>query len=213
MQRNSAGNASPPGRIHVVDDDPGVRRSLSRSLHSAGHHTVEHESVAAFFDAFSPYSPAAVLLDMRMPVASGLDLLRRARERGVETPFIFISGESSTPEAVAAMKEGAFDFLFKPVSFDELMKVVDKALQWDAHNALLTQARRAFVSRFETLTPREAELCASIARDDKIKEIATRFGISEATAKIHKARILAKLESRSVSELALNLARFLPEQA
>lgn len=201
------------GLIHVVDDDTGVRRSLARILQSVGHSVAEHDSVADFFHTFYPSSPAVVLVDMRMPVASGLNLLRRARQLGIETPLVFISGESSTPEAVAAMKDGAFDFLFKPVAFDELIRVVEAALCWDAEQFQVAARRRAFIARLETLTPREAELCASIARDDKIKEIASQFHISEATVKIHKARILTKLEIRSVSDLALNLARFAPKRA
>lgn len=195
-----------------MDDDPGIRRSLSRALRAQGYLTSEYPSGSELLERFAPSSPAAILIDMRMPVVTGLDLLRRFRVMGIDTPFIFISGETSTPEAVAAMKEGAFDFLFKPVAFTQLLTVINSALTWDVQNGQLRDQRRQFIARLETLTPRERELCASIARDDRIKEIAGQFQISEATVKIHKARILDKLDIRSPSELALNLARFNLEQ-
>lgn len=212
-QLGPAPNSRPtPGSLHIVDDDPGIRRSLSRALRAQGYLTSEFPSGSKLLEGFVPSSPAAILVDMRMPIVTGLDLLRRFRALEIYTPFIFISGETSSQEAVAAMKEGAFDFLFKPVAFTQLLKVIDSALEWDVQNGQLSDQRRQFIARLETLTPRERELCTSIARDDRIKEIAAQFQISEATVKIHKARILDKLDSRSPSELALNLARFKPER-
>lgn len=201
-----------------MDDEEGVRRSLCRVLSRVVAQVKAYPAVDECFESltstsFAPSSPTVVLVDMRLPGASGLELLTRARAAQLEMPIIFISGESSPPEAVAAMRGGAFDFLFKPVSYEQLMTTVTAALLKDSEIQRVAEQRRAFLLKLDRLTPRERELCTPIALDATIKEIASRFGISEATVKIHKARVLEKMGVKSISELALDLDRFSPKRS
>lgn len=204
--------AAPKVTVHVVDDDRGICRSITKALQVSGYTAFAHESVEGFFANFGASIPTVIIVDMRMPLASGLDLMRRARTANILAPIIILSGESSTYEAVSTLKEGAYDFLFKPVSLPDLLRAVASAAKWDQARVDIETQQQEFIAKYKTLTLREAELCASVAQDARLREISQRFGISEATAKIHKARILAKLEASSPAELALKLAKFIPEQ-
>jgi FixJ family two-component response regulator len=199
--------------VHVIDDDSDLRESLALALHSQGYATETHESVERFFQNYLPVVPSVILVDMRMPVQSGLDLLRRARERGISSPVIFISGESTAPEAVEALKSGAADFIFKPASLAEIIGAVESALQRHTAEAKDAQAGQRFLARYGTLTPRERDLCPYVARDEKIKKIAAALSISQPTVKIHKFRVMKKLGVATPAELALKLARYAPNPA
>lgn len=194
--------------VYVVDDDVGVCRSITKALRASGYAATSYESVEAFFGNFTFAAPTVIVVDMRMPLASGLDLLRRVREARILSPIIFLSGESSTQEAVSALKGGAFDFLFKPVSLPGLLRAISSAAEWDKDRIGFEAQQHIFMAKYLTLTRRESELCACIARGERLRDISQKFGIAEATAKIHKARILAKLAVSSPSELALQLAKF-----
>ena len=195
------------GFIDVIDDNDELRATLRKILESRGYAVSTHASVEEFFARFSRRAPGVIIVDMRMPVASELDLLRRCKAQGFSTPIIFVSGESTAQEAVAAMKDGAVDFLFKPVSLANLLRAVDAALARDLAGETIRDEEEKFVQRFMSLTPRERQLCPYLAREEKIKSIAAALGISEPTVKIHKARVLRKLAVASTAELALKLER------
>jgi FixJ family two-component response regulator len=194
--------------IHLIDDDLELRETLAAALISRGYETAVYGSAEEFFNSFVASTPSVILVDMRMPVQSGLDLVHRAKQNGVCSPVIFLSGETSAPEAVEAMKAGAVDFIFKPASLATILRAIDSALTAHRDASRHQLAEQQFRSRYKSLTPRERELCAFIARGEKIKAIAAALGISEPTVKIHKARVLRKIGATSVTDLALNLSRF-----
>jgi FixJ family two-component response regulator len=195
------------GIVHVIDDDQGLRETLVDVLKSHGYDAIAYESVDQFFLKYRRQTPAVILVDMRMPAQSGLDLIRRTRHEDIGSPVIFISGESTAPEAVEAMKIGAVDFLFKPASLSMILSSVESAIGRDlAHHAAASAAEH-FMARYATLTPRERELCPYVARDEKIKAIAAALDISQPTVKIHKARVMKKLGVATAAELALKLDR------
>lgn len=208
MSAHPISNDLQRGHVYVIDDDPDLRETISEVLRSRGYDSTTYDSVAEFFRAYVPRVPSVILVDMRMPFESGLDLLKRVREQSITTPVIFISGESTAPEAVEAMKAGAVDFIFKPASLATILRAIDTALSKHRDASRHQLAEQQFRSRYKSLTPRERELCAFVARGEKIKAIASALGISEPTVKIHKARVLRKIGATSVTELALNLSRF-----
>lgn len=206
MSMSDAAQSALDGVLYVVDDDRSLRETLCKALLSRGFKVVSCNSVDNFFANFVRVCPAVIIVDMRMPVSSGLDLLRRVREAQIQTPVIFVSGESTAPEAVKALKDGATDFLFKPVAFSVLLAAVENALTKDREAEERRLIEQHFRDRYASLTPRERELCPYVARDEKIKTIAAALSISEPTVKIHKARILKKLGVSSAANLAVKLA-------
>jgi len=206
---SAATNASlSRGVIHFVDDNPELRSTVARVLPTQDVDVRTYDSADDFFARFLPTCPCVAIIDMRMPIASGLDLLRRARAQGLTCPFIFVSGEATAHEAVEAMKQGATDFLFKPVTLARLRDVASNALRRHVEIEQERADAELFRQRYRSLTPRERDLCPYVAEDRSIKDIAARFTISEPTVKIHKARILKKMAASSPSKLALELRRF-----
>ena len=119
------------GHIYIIDDDASMRSSLTRMLKSCGYTIESHDSPETFIEKSIPVSPATILLDMRMPSMSGVDLQKKLKEMGRQTPIIFISGESMPHEIVTGMKQGAVDFLFKPFNLDDLLRCISSAIQKD----------------------------------------------------------------------------------
>jgi FixJ family two-component response regulator len=198
------------GTVHLVDDDEALRATLAEALQSYGFEAITHESVERFLTSYVPRLPSVILVDMRMPIQSGLDLIKRAREAGILSPIIVLSGESTAPEAVEAIKNGATDFIFKPAPLAKIFTVVEAAMARHFEVSNNRQMAQQFESRFATLTPRERELCPYLARDEKIKTIAAALNISQPTVKIHKSRVLKKLGVASSAELAIKLLKFDP---
>jgi two-component system response regulator FixJ len=196
------------GTVHLVDDDEGLRATLAEALQSYGFEAVTHESVERFFISYVPRIPSVILVDMRMPIQSGLDLIKRAREAGILSPIIVLSGESTAPEAVEAMKNGVAEFIFKPAPLARILTVVEAAMARHLEVANDRQLAQQFQRRYATLTPRERDLCPYLARDEKIKMIAAALNISQPTVKIHKSRVLKKLGVASPAELAIKLLKF-----
>lgn len=185
----------------VVDDDPSVRRSLARLLRSAGY-AVETFGSASELLAREPLStPGCLILDVRLPGLSGLDLQAMLRAAGTEKATIFVSGLGDVPTSVRAMKEGAVDFLTKPIDDTQLLEAVERALAHDRaareESAELSELRR----RLATLTPREREVCALVATGRLNKQIAFLLGTSEKTIKVHRARVMTKMQTTSVAAL------------
>ena len=187
--------------VYVVDDDPSVRDAVVSLLDSVGHAVEAFGSAAAFVAAACPDTPSCVILDVRLPARSGLDLHNDLKMLGNTTPVIFISGHADVPMAVGAMKAGAVEFLSKPFRDQDLLDAVHRALDLD-------RARRreaAMLGRWrwlrETLSPREREIMALVASGLANKEVASALFISETTVKVHRAQVMRKMEARSLPEL------------
>jgi FixJ family two-component response regulator len=194
--------------VFVVDDDPSVRRSLTRLLGSAGY-TVEAFASAKEFLAREPYAgPCCVVLDVRMPGLSGLDLQETLAATERRMSIVFVTGHVDVPMSVRAMKRGAVDLLTKPVDDKDLLAAIHRCLAKDVED-LGEEARVADVrKRVKLLSPRETEVFALVVTGMLNKQIAAALGISEKTIKVHRARVMDKMRARSVAELVRLADRF-----
>lgn len=193
------------GHIYVIDD-ASMRSSLSRMLINYGYTVNVFERPEDFIEQSIPVSPAAILLDMRMPTMSGTELQKRLNELGRNTPIIFISGESLPHEIVIAMKQGAIDFLFKPFNLDDLLKAIASAIEKDKEVFKVTTQSMTVTQRYESLTPREKQVCALLVDGLMNKDIAVRLGTTDATIKVHKSRVMEKMQADSLQDLVRFLA-------
>ena len=194
------------GHIYVIDDDASMRSSLSRMLINYGYTVNVFERPEDFIEQSIPVSPAAILLDMRMPTMSGTELQKRLNELGRNTPIIFISGESLPHEIVIAMKQGVIDFLFKPFNLDDLLKAIASAIEKDKEVFKVTTQSMTVTQRYESLTPREKQVCALLVDGLMNKDIAVRLGTTDATIKVHKSRVMEKMQADSLQDLVRFLA-------
>ena len=194
------------GHIYVVDDDDSMRSSLARMLATHGYTVDVYASPEEFLGKSVPVSPAAILLDMRMPSMSGVDLQKRLIEIERSTPIIFISGESTSHEIVTGMKQGAVDFLFKPFNLDELLAALTKAVDKDKENFKKISQTLSLRQRYELLTPRETEVCGLLVEGLMNKDIAVALGTTNATIKVHKARVMEKMQADSLQDLVRYIA-------
>lgn len=196
-----------PGTIFLIDDDPGVRDALALLLSLKGLSTQLFADAESFIAAYQPDRPGCVLTDLRMPGMTGLELQAALRERRIDVPVVVLTAHGDVATARAALKNGAFDFLEKPVDDAMLLEVLHNALRVDRERRAALTARSATDRRIERLTDRERELLALIVAGHQNREIATQLGISARTVEVHKARIMEKLECRSFAELLrINLA-------
>ena len=187
--------------VFVVDDNPSVRRSLTRLLASAGY-TVEALASAKEFLAREPYAgPCCLVLDVRMPGLNGLDLQETLAATGRRMSIVFVTGHVDVPMSVRAMKRGASDLLTKPVDDKDLLAAVQRALAKDVadrgEEARVAEVRK----RVKLLTPRETEVFALVVTGMLNKQIASALGISEKTIKVHRARVMEKMQAGSMAEL------------
>lgn len=190
------------GQVYVVDDDGPVRHGLAMLLESAGYSVTAFGSAAEFLAYQPKRQPACLILDINMPVTSGLQLQDELRVQGSHLPVIFLTGHGTVPAAVRAIKGGAVDFLQKPLAGgDELIDTVSKALAADV--ALLREAagQQDAHERFELLTPREREVMERVCEGHLNKVIAIDLGISERTVELHRGRVMKKTGVRTVPEL------------
>jgi FixJ family two-component response regulator len=183
------------GTVFLIDDDAGVRDSLTLLLSLKGVRTQPFANAESFIETYRPDWPGCVLTDLRMPGMTGLELQAVLRERQVEVPVVVLTAHGDVATARAALKNGAFDFLEKPIDDAMLVDVLHNALRADR------ERRAAASSRIERLTGREREVLALIAAGYQNREIATQLGISPRTVEVHKARIMEKLECDSLAEL------------
>jgi two-component system response regulator FixJ len=187
--------------VYVVDDDDGMRRALSLLLNTVGYKTAAFASPKEFLDKFRPDVPGCLVLDIRMPGMSGLELQQQLNRMGSMLPVIFITGHGDVPMAVQAMKEGAFEFVQKPFRDQDLLDRINHALKLDKENRS-TLALRADVSqRIESLTPREKQVMGMVVDGAANKVIAIDLGLSERTVEIHRAKVMEKMGARSVAHL------------
>jgi FixJ family two-component response regulator len=188
--------------VIIVDDDPSVRDALSLLLSSVGHQVRTYGSAQAFLDSgLDPRGPACLVLDVRMPGLSGLDLQQELTARNRSLPIIFITGHGDIPMSVRAMKKGAVDFLPKPFDDSELLTAVQTALQKAARTNADHQEQEAIRQRLETLTPREHEMLTYLLTGLLNKQIAFELDIAERTVKAHRKQVLRKMGVASIAEL------------
>ncbi|RVE87408.1 response regulator transcription factor [Sinorhizobium meliloti] len=187
--------------VIIVDDDAAVREALSELILSAGLKPLSFASTREVLDADILDRPGCLILDVRMPGASGLHLQRHLAENGNAKPIIFLTGHGDIPMTVQAMKAGAVDFLTKPVRDQTLLNAVITGIALDAArraNALIVSRN---LERLETLTHREREILREVAQGRLNKQIAFDLGISEVTVKLHRANVMRKMGAGSIGEL------------
>jgi len=185
-----------------VDDDASFRTAISRLLRAGGHETRCYPSAVEFLAAAPGVAPGCVLLDLHMPGPSGLELQEALAKAEHPLPVIFLTGHGDIPISVQAMREGAEDFLTKPVKKESLFAAIERALARDAQERERRARHRQLRARFDALTPREREVLAHVLSGQLNKQIAGDLDTSERTIKAHRANLMAKLQVQSVAELA-----------
>ena len=191
----------PAPTVFVVDDDEGVRNSLRFLLKSVGLTTRALSSATEFLDAYKPSQPGCLVLDVRMPGMSGLELQEQLNLRGAVIPVIFITGHGDISMSVRAMKAGAIDFLTKPFRDQDLIDRIQRALERDARNRAALDQHARIRERLDSLTPREREVLALMTRGKPNKIMAAELGVSQRTVEIHRARVMEKSGAASLAQL------------
>ncbi len=192
---------APTGTIFVVDDDDGMRRALGTLLGTVGYKTALFALPREFLARFKADEPGCLILDIRMPEMSGLEVQQQLNRLGAMLPVIFITGHGDVPMAVQAMKEGAFQFIQKPFRDQDLLDHINHALQSDRDNREDVARRAEVQRRMETLTPREKQVMDLVVEGEANKVMAIDLGLSERTVEIHRAKVMEKMGARSVAHL------------
>ena len=187
--------------VFVIDDEASVRKSVARLLRSAGHRVETFGSAEEFLRRPHHDGSGCLILDVKMPGQSGLELQEALASAGYHLPVIFVSGRSDIPISVKAMKAGAVDFLTKPFQHTNLLKAVDVCLAKDREARASRAEVQVIQQRLETLTAREREVLSLVVAGLLNKQIASELGISEKTVKVHRGRVVEKMRSDSVAEL------------
>jgi FixJ family two-component response regulator len=187
--------------VLVVDDDPDLRESVGRLLRSVGMNARLFASISDFLESDLPDGPTCLVLDVRLPGQSGLDLQRELAAADRSLPIIFVTGHGDIPMSVQAMKSGAIEFLTKPYRDQDLLDAIQLGLSRDSARRENEMTLAALKKRFGTLSPREREIVIQVARGRLSKQIAGDIGIAEATVKVHRSRAMRKMNVRSLPEL------------
>ena len=194
------GNADPS--VLLIDDDPEFRDSVARLLRTVGLHTREFSSVPDFLKADPPDGPTCLVLDVRMPGRSGLELQRDLAAANRQVPIIFITAHADVPMTVQAMKGGAIEFLTKPFRDQDLLDAVEAGLARDQARREGDRAVAGLRQRLDTLTSREREVMLHVVAGRLNKQTANDIGIAESTVKVHRTNLMRKMKARSVPELS-----------
>ena len=187
--------------VLVIDDDPDFRASVGRLLRSLGINVQLFASIAEFFASTPPDCPTCLVLDIRLPGQSGLDLQRELAAANREIPIIFVTGHGDIPMTVQAMKRGAIEFLTKPFRDQDLLDAIQLGLSRDRAWRESEKDLAALRERFASLSTREREIVIEVARGRLSKQIAYDIGIAEATVKVHRSRAMQKMKAGSLPEL------------
>jgi len=189
------------GTVFLIDDDPSVRDALSLLLSLKGMSIRPFATAESFIETYQPESAGCVLTDLRMPGMTGLELQAALSARHIEVPLVVLTAHGDVATARAALKNGAFDFLEKPVDDALLVEVLRNALRVDRERRSASSSRSAADARLERLTAREREILALLSAGHQNREIAAQLAISPRTVEVHKARIMEKLDCHSLAEL------------
>jgi two-component system response regulator FixJ len=187
--------------VFIVDDDEAVRSSLRLLLKSVGLVPSALASAREFLDKYDPAQPGCLVLDVRMPEMSGLELQEQLNLKGAVLPVIFITGHGDVPMAVEAMQAGAFDFLQKPFRDQDLIDRIQRALDKDRTDRAALNERTLIRERLQSLTPREREVLAMVTSGKANKIMAADLGVSQRTVEIHRARVMEKMSAASLAQL------------
>ena len=193
----------------LVDDDAEVRDSLEELLSSVGIDSISFSSAQQVLNAKLPDRPGCIVLDVRMPGLSGMDLQQLLATKGILTPIVFLTGHGDIAMSVEAMKAGALDFLTKPVRDQTFLDAVSTAIAADISRRAMSAVARKNMALYQTLTPREREVLRFVVSGAINKQIAFDLGISEITVKLHRSNMMKKMNARTLSHL-FNVCQSLP---
>jgi len=187
--------------VFVIDDDPSIREAITSLIRSVGMSVQAFGSAKDFMASSRPNAPACLVLDVRMPGLSGLELQRELTDAGISIPIIFITGHGDIPMSVRAMKAGAVEFLTKPFRDQDLLDAIEQAIDRDRELRKQQAGIADLRDRFERLTPREREVMELVVAGLLNKQIAVRLGISEITVKLHRHQVMEKMKADSLADL------------
>ena len=202
--------AAPDQTIHVVDDDEALRDSMTWMLEGNGYHVAAYDSAEAFLAVCRPDMAGCVVLDVRMPGMSGLELFEELGRRRCSLPVVFITGHGDVPMAVSALKKGAVDFIEKPFSERDMLRLIEQCLQLERENRDKRRLEADTARRLEHLTQREREVLDLIIVGKLNKQIADVLGISIKTVEVHRARVMEKMGANSLAELVQHVVTVEP---
>jgi len=197
--------------VFVVDDDASVRKALARSIQAAGLNAKLFASAREFLNQGPLEGPGCLVLDIHMPGLSGLGLQTELNSRNIQTPIIFMTGHGNIPATVKAMKGGAVDFLTKPFKVKDLLKVIKEALKKDERLQVARMEKAGIQARIQSLTAREREVLGLVIKGQLNKQIAVELGTAVRTVKVHRGRMMHKMQVQSVAELVHAIERVTTE--
>jgi FixJ family two-component response regulator len=187
--------------VHVVEDDRAAREATARFLRAAGHVVETYATAVEFLESGPGIRPGCVVLDLQLPGPSGLDLQEALRRAEEPLPIVFLSGRGDVRDSVRAMKSGAVDFLTKAAEGSALLDAVARAIDQDREDRVKRSRQRELRARFEQLSTREREVFAHLISGQLNKQVGFDLGISEHTIKIHRGRVLQKMQAASIADL------------
>ena len=187
--------------VHVIDDDDAVRSSLEFLLRTANLNVRTYDSATTFLANFKTSEPGCIVTDVRMPEMSGLELVKRLKERGVALPVVVITGHGDVPLAVEAMRAGVIDFIEKPFDDEVLLRSIRMALDTKVESDVHSEERQRFEQMLSTLSGREAEVLRGVIAGKMNKVIAYELGISMRTVEVYRANVMSKTRANGLSEL------------
>lgn len=187
--------------VYVVDDDQAVCTALRRLIHSVGIEVQTFSSAQDFLHATRPGAPACLVLDVRLPDLSGLNVQEKLTDAKIDLPIIFITGHGDIPMTVRAMKAGALEFLTKPVKEQDLLEAIQRGIEQNRHQLAQRAEASELQRRYDSLTPREREVFPLVTSGMLNKQIAAELGASEKTIKIHRGQVMQKMKAESLAHL------------